>query len=476
MKVRIQMVFEAEDGRPEAIEEVAQLQRGPLCPAELGLSLTEAKTLMHGMQQAMVTEQVDQYLSQFKTCTHCDAARARKGQHTVVYRTLFGKLNLKSPRLYDCPCQNHGRRSSSPLAALLTSHCAPELLYLQAKFASLMSYGLSVDLLSEVLPLENEINHTSMRRQLHSVAQRLEEELGEEQLQFIEGCANDWKKLPPPGPPFTIGLDGGYVHASDQKSRTEGWFEVITGKSIKTQGGGAKVFAFVNKYDTKPKRRLHEVLKSQGLQMNQQVVFLSDGGETVREMQAYLSPESEHLLDWFHITMRLTVMGQLVKGMSTELKPDDRYPLTPSVLASLDKHLESVKWNLWHGNVPHALQRMDDLDDDLETLEENPQNKKKLEKAVKELRGYIMANEAFIPNYGDRYLHDEIISTAFVESTVNQVISKRFVKKQQMRWTQRGAHLLLQTRVQVLNEDLRNTFCRWFPGMNVDQPVELKAA
>lgn len=170
------------------------------------------------------------------------------------------------------------------------------------------------------------------------------------------------------------------------------------------------------------------------------------------------------------------VMGQLVNGMSTELKPDDRYPLTPSVLASLDKHLESVKWNLWHGNVPHALQRMDDLDDDLETLEENPQNKKKLEKAVKELRGYIMANEAFIPNYGDRYRHDEIISTAFVESTVNQVISKRFVKKQQMRWTQRGAHLLLQTRVQVLNEDLRNTFCRLFPGMNVDQPVELKAA
>ena len=88
-----------------------------------------------------------------------------------------------------------------------------------------MSYGLSVDLLSEVLPLANEINHTSMRRQLHSVAQRLEEELGEEKLQFIDGCANDWEKLPPPGPPFTVGLDGGYVHASAQKSRTEGWFE-----------------------------------------------------------------------------------------------------------------------------------------------------------------------------------------------------------------------------------------------------------
>ena len=119
---------------------------------------------------------------------------------------------------------------------------------------------------------------------------------------------------------------------------------------------------------------------------------------------------------------------------------------------------------------------MDDLDDDLEMLAETPQNKKKLEKEVKELRGYIGSNEAFIPTYGERYRHDETISTAFVESTVNQVISKRFVKKQQMRWTQRGAHLLLQTRVQVLNEDLRNTFCRWFPGMKADQQVELKAA
>ena len=225
MKVRIQMVFETEDGMPDLIEEIALLERGALHSSELGLSLAEAKTLLHGMQQSMVAEQVDQYLDQFKTCTHCGAARTRKGRHAIVYRTLFGKLRLNSTRLYDCACQNHGRRSTSPLTELLTSHCAPELTYLQTKFASLMSYGLSVDLLSEVLPLANEINHTSMRRQLHSVAQRLEEELGEEKLQFIDGCANDWEKLPPPGPPFTVGLDGGYVHASAQKSRTEGWFE-----------------------------------------------------------------------------------------------------------------------------------------------------------------------------------------------------------------------------------------------------------
>jgi len=474
MKIRIQVVIEAEHGKPEKIEEIVQLERASLTSEELGLTLAEAKTLLHSMQQTLVTEQIAEYLDSFKNCSYCGARRNRKGQHPIVYRTLFGKLHLTSPRLYECPCQHHGRQSSSPLAQLLTSHCSPELQYLETKFASLMSFGLSTELLTEILPIADAISPSSLRRQLHRVAERIEGELGAEQPMFIEGCPNDWAKQLPPGPPLTVGLDGGYVHASDQKSRTEGWFEVIAGKSVPAEGG-AKVFAFVSKYDTKPKRRLYEVLKSQGLQMNQQLVFLSDGGDTVREMQHYLSPESEHLLDWFHITMRLTLMGKLIKGMVAEWKPDDTRPEN-TTLAYMEKHLESVKWNLWHGNVLHALQRIEDLDDDLWMLEENPANQKKMVKAVKEFRSYILANQAFIPNYGDRYRHHETISTAFVESTVNAVISKRFVKKQQMRWTQRGAHLLLQTRVQVLNDDLRGTFCRWFPGMAKEEQTALKKA
>ena len=54
--------------------------------------------------------------------------------------------------------------------------------------------------------------------------------------------------------------------------------------------------------------------------------------------------------------------------------------------------------------------------------------------------------------------------------------SKRFVKKQQMRWTQRGAHLLLQIRVQVLNDNLRKTFGRWFPRMREEEQAALKKA
>jgi hypothetical protein len=62
-----------------------------------------------------------------------------------------------------------------------------------------------------------------------------------------------------------------------------------------------------------------------------------------------------------------------------------------------------------------------------------------------------------------QYRHGETISTAFVESTINQVVSTRFVKKQQMQWTLRGAHLLLQTRTKVLNNELEEVFRRWYP-------------
>ncbi len=57
-----------------------------------------------------------------------------------------------------------------------------------------------------------------------------------------------------------------------------------------------------------------------------------------------------------------------------------------------------------------------------------------------------------ILNYG------EPISSTFVESTINEVISKHMVKKQQMQLNQRGTHYLLQTRTKVLNGDLKAKF------------------
>ena len=123
---------------------------------------------------------------------------------------------------------------------------------------------------------------------------------------------------------------------------------------------------------------------------------------------------------------------------------------------------------MWHGNVRRALQIVDLQEEDLEIDGAPFENGRKLHKAIREFGHYIAVNRVFVPNYGDRYRHGEAISTAFVESAVNQVVSKRMVKQQQMRWTQQGAHLLLQIRTQALNGDLRGSFCRWYPGMERD--------
>ncbi len=123
----------------------------------------------------------------------------------------------------------------------------------------------------------------------------------------------------------------------------------------------------------------------------------------------------------------------------------------------------SAKWFLWHGNVFRAQQVIDDLAFDHDIENPGPQQRKPV-KALAEFATYIRANAGSIPNYDERYRADEPISSSFAESTINQVVSKRMVKKQQMRWSPRGAHLLLQIRTRLLNDGLANEFHRGTPA------------
>ncbi|NJM65715.1 MAG: ISKra4 family transposase [Acaryochloris sp. RU_4_1] len=454
MNIKLSLVIESEEGTLHSEHEVTQLQRDTLSPATLGLTLSEAKQMLHTLQQVIVEHQIASYIDQQLPCPDCGQLRPQKGKHTLVYRTVFGKLQLQSPRLFHCPCQAHSSQSYSPLAHLLSERTSPEYLYLQTKFATLMSYGLSVDLLAEVLPLDSQINCSSVRSHLHHLGQRLDDELGEEQYMFVEGCPREWENLPRPDLPLTVGIDGGYINGYPKhKGESKSSFEVIVGKSI-TDSGDAKSFGFVQTYDSKPKRRLFELLKSQGMQMNQQVTFLSDGGDTVRELQLYLNPQAEHLLDWFHITMRITVLGQYLKGVKHHDAEQGE---------EMSDCLESIKWYLWHGNVFRALQKLETLEMDADCLQMDYLKLSKMAKAIREFRIYIENNQSFITNYGERYRCGERISTGFVESTVNQVIAKRMEKKQQMRWKPKGAHLLLQVRTKVLNGEWKNTIKRWYP-------------
>ncbi len=407
---------------------------------------------------------------------------------------MFGTLTLTSPRLHHCPCQPQEQRTFSPLAALLPDRTSPELTFLTTKWASLASYGLTSRLLQDVLPFDVPLHPETIRRQVQRVAERVEAALGAEQVSFIEGGQFDWDELPIPDGPLTVSVDGGYVRAR----KKQGWFEVIAGKSslafrrdeADEAGPSAKCFGFVHSLDPKPKRRLFEVLRSQGMQANQQLTFLSDGGDTVRGLQAFLNPNAEHVLDWFHITMRLTVMGQYAKSLPASAVPSDaadaREPLDEEVMdealmvavtqAGAARQLESIKWYLWHGNVLRARQEIEDLAWRCDAAGERCPSTRKLAKALAEFQTYIENNGAFIPNYGERYRNGEAISSAVAESTVNQVVSRRMVKKQQMHWTPDGAHLLLQTRTRVLNDELEDLFRQWYPAFRPSAPSEARVA
>ena len=479
-KLRLQLVVENDSGHEE-VHEIAHIERKGVEMESLGLTLAEGKLILRKIQEGVVREQIHDALALWRHCLNCGKALHSKGHHDITLRTLFGNLELQSPRLGHCSCQPHAEKTFSPLQAMLPEHVSPELLYLEVKWSSLLPYQTSCDLLHDVLPVDEKLNAGTIRNHLFQIAERMERELGDERPCLIEGCEQDWEQLPIPDGPLTVGLDGGFVRARHKR----GCFEVIVGKSLlafKRDAEGEeksqKCFGFVQTFDEKPRRRLFELLKSQGLAMNQQVTFLSDGGDDVRQVQQYLSPEAEYWLDWFHITMRITVMKQMAKGLAKETRPSadsNDQPTAGPADKSIEKELQSLKWNLWHGNVDRALERIADLQWDLELTAGGTESRGKLLKQLDEFNGYIQNNREFIPNYGERYRNGERISTGFVESTVNQVVSKRMVKKQQMAWTERGAHLLLQTRTRVLNGELDETLRRWYPQFRPEQPLELKA-
>jgi hypothetical protein len=155
--------------------------------------------------------------------------------------------------------------------------------------------------------------------------------------------------------------------------------------------------------------------------MNQEITFLSDGNDTLRALQLEMSQQATHILDWFHLTMKLTVLGQFGKGLVH----------CEAVLGEeICNKIEHLKWSLWHGQVDKALGKIDELGTSIEPFNETYARFPRLVKALSELRTYIGNNRHVIPNNGERYHNGQAIATGFVEATVNEVVSTRFCKKQ----------------------------------------------
>ena len=461
MDIEIEVKITGPDGTAHT-EKIAKLRKSADTIGAIGLSLGEGKELLLKLQQEIVSAQCASYCVSRACCPCCGRKLRGKARGQVRYRTVFGDVAVSSPRLYRCKCDVGPAKTFSPLKELLPDHVAPELLWLETKWASLASFGITAEILKDVLPVGERLSPDTIRRHVGRIATRMEAELTEERFSFIETCAAQREQLPNPEGPITIGIDGGYVRSRDAG---QSHFEVTVGKSIPTDRP-SRYLGLVQSHDDKPKRRLHEVLKEQGWQENQPVTFMTDGGDTVINMALYMAPASKHILDWFHITMRLTVMQQYVKGLAHHSDEDaDR----------LSRSLRKIKGFLWNGNLHDGQAAIEDLVMGLDEIETDYASIKALRKTASEFETYIANNKDMIPNYAERRRYGERVSTGFVESTVNTVVGKRFGKRQQMRWSKQGAHLMLQTRTRTLDGTLRTKFEQWFPGMNSSKEPAMAA-
>ena len=138
--------------------------------------------------------------------------------------------------------------------------------------------------------------------------------------------------------------------------------------------------------------------------------------------------------------MRLTVLGQYTKGLAHH---------SPIEATALQDRLERIQWRLWHGDADEALVRARKLAEDVAALASGYPGLARLVTATAGLATDIDNNAAAVADYSGRWDHGEIISTAFAESTVDRVVSRRFAKKKQMQWSKKGAHGLGQFRRQI---------------------------
>src|SRR6266852_9899453 len=224
MRLKLQLVICNDKGDEETVTDVITLNKNHQRIEHLGLTLAESKHLLSTLQQHLLQQQVDTFLDTCSDCPDCGTPLHLKARSRRSFRTLFGTFQFDSPRLEHCDCTRRKTGSFRSLAGLLTESVAPELLYMEAKWSSLVSYGMRLDALQDFLPLDRTLDVKTVRYDTLKGAKRMEAELGGERLGFIDGSPSDWDRLPLPDGSFKVGIDGGYVRNWFAKKHN---FEVI---------------------------------------------------------------------------------------------------------------------------------------------------------------------------------------------------------------------------------------------------------
>src|SRR3954467_2792827 len=153
MRIEIQLRIVDDDNSVISADEVLYFNKSDDRVEAIGLSFGDAKAVLGAIQARVVTAQAASFLGRHRCCNRCGRTLLSKGPGRIQFRSAFGTIPLNSPRFHRCRCQPSASKTFSPLCELFTEHTAPELLYLETKWASLVSFGLTAQLLKEVLPV-----------------------------------------------------------------------------------------------------------------------------------------------------------------------------------------------------------------------------------------------------------------------------------------------------------------------------------
>jgi hypothetical protein len=243
-------------------------------------------------------------------------------------------------------------------------------------------------------------------------------------------------------------LDGAYIRAVPGHQVRN--FEAICGK-VEREGHSPRRFALVRSVAEQPHALLRAALLDQGWREGDAVTAISDGDPALPTLvHSATGGPVELILDWFHLSMRVHQVEQVMGGLCG-LEPP---PSAPPDQAQIDvEWLGHLLWNGHYEKACEALDRIAGWAKDASVLNDPAMEAgaKRLLARCTELQAYIETNEGALIDYGQRSRAGKPIPTPRAEGTVNQLVSARMNKRQQMRWSPQGAHRVLQVRAAVLD-------------------------
>jgi hypothetical protein len=404
----------------------------------LGLTIAEGKGVLAGLQRHLVQARTEEHCRSRRDCARCGAQRPLKDIRRRRLTSLFGVVEVHAPRFGPCRCGVASRRTITPVAEIMPDRCTPEYERVLAKTGALLPYRRARTLLGEFFALEEAPDVETIRQRTLRVGARLERAA----------------VAPPTTSPLTeaksivLAIDGGHVKAV--RGYQQRSFEVFVAQ-VSNDNGKQIVFSSMPAEADRQARQLGRVLHELGATPNTPVTILSDGADGPRHLGEVASAgPTHHVLDWFHLSMRIQHVAQTVKGWPNSTDQDRR---EGACLADVvDQH---IRWRLWHGQVPRAL---DLIGDTLSPLEVMARAKSpvaavagKVANTLRALETYVSGQAELIIDYATARHRDEPISTATTESTVQWLLHRRMGANQQMRWSPKGAHLMLKVRTAVTN-------------------------